>query len=50
MARLRRDLHVVSSIFPEVIILEVERGTNDIVSLRPEVNNSEIEGLVCLLL
>ena len=42
MARLCRDLHVVSSIFPEVIILEVEIGTNDTVSLRPEVKNKGV--------
>ena len=44
VARLRRDLRVVSSLSPEVVILEM--GTNDLAGLRPEVTGSEIEELV----
>ena len=46
--RLRRDLGIVSSLSPQVVILEI--GTNDLTRLRPEVTGSEIEELVCLLL
>ena len=48
VARLRRDLGMVSSLSPQVVILEL--GTNDLTRLRPEVAGSEIEELVCLLL
>ena len=48
MARLRRDLRVVSSLSPKVVILKI--GTNDLAGLRPEVTGSEIEELVRLLL
>ena len=48
VAKLRRDLGIVSSLFPHVVILEI--GTNDLASLPPEVTGSEIEGLVRLLL
>ena len=42
------DLGVVSSLKPDVIILEI--GTNDLVANRPEVVGSEIDDLVQLLL
>ena len=48
VARLRRDLGMVSSLSPQVVILEL--GTNDLTRLRPEVAGSEIEELVRLLL
>ena len=48
VARLRRDLGMVSSLSPQVVILEI--GTNDLTRLRPEVAGSEIEELVRLLL
>ena len=46
--RLRRDLDIVSSLSPQVVILEI--GTNDLTRLHPEVTGSKIEELVCLLL
>ena len=46
MERLRRDLGIVSSLSPQVVILEI--GTNDLTRLRPEVTGSEIEELVRL--
>jgi len=46
--RLRRDLGIVSSLSPQVVILEI--GTNDLTRLCPEVTGSEIEELVRLLL
>ena len=45
--RLRRDLGIVSSLSPQVVILDI--GTNDLTRLRPEVTGSEIEELVRLL-
>ena len=48
VARLLGDLGMVSSLSPQVVILEL--GTNDLTRLRPEVAGSEIEELVCLLL
>ena len=48
VARFRRDLGIVSSLSPQVVILEL--GTNDLARLRPEVAGSEIEELVRLLL
>ena len=48
VARLRRDLGMVSSLSPQVVILEL--GTNDLTRLLPEVAGSEIEELVTLLL
>ena len=49
MAKLRSfDLHVVSSISPDVVILEI--GTNDLSLEPPEVVGSTIEDLVRLLL
>ena len=48
VARLRRDLGIVSSLSPQVVILEL--GANDLARLRPEVAGSEIEELVRLLL
>ena len=47
VARLRRDLAIVSSLSPQVVILEI--GTNDLDPLRPEVVGSESEELVRLL-
>ena len=41
VARLRRDLGMVSSLSPQVVILEL--GTNDLTRLRLEVAGSEIE-------
>ncbi|CAH3135465.1 unnamed protein product, partial [Porites lobata] len=46
VARLLRDLGMVSSLSPQVVILEL--GTNDLTRLRPEVAGSEIEDLVVL--
>ena len=47
--KLRRyDLHVVTHLAPDVVILEV--GTNDLSNVRPEVVGSSIEELVGLLL
>ena len=48
VAKLRRDLGIVSSLSPHVVILEL--GTNDLANLSPEVTGSEIEELVRLLL
>ena len=48
VARLRRDLGIVSSLSPQLVILEI--GTNDLARLRPGVAGSEIEELVLLLL
>ena len=48
VARLRRDLGIVSSLSHQVVILEL--GTNDLTHLRPEVAGSEIKELVRLLL
>lgn len=48
VARLLHDLHVVSSLDPDVVILEM--GTNDLSKHRPEVTGSEIEELVRLFL
>jgi lysophospholipase L1-like esterase len=42
-----RDLHVVSSFCPDIVILEI--GTNDLSQTGPEVVGSEIEDLVSLL-
>ena len=47
VAKLRRDLEIVSSLVPQVVILEI--GTNDLDPLRPEVVGSQIEELVRLL-
>ena len=44
--RLRSDLGIVSSLSPQVVILEI--GTNDLTRLHPEVTGSEIEELVLL--
>ena len=44
---MRRDLGIVSSLSPQVVILEI--GPNDLDPLRFEVVGSEIEELVCLL-
>ena len=41
IARLSRDLGIASSLFPQIVILEL--GTNDLTRLRPEVSGSEIE-------
>ena len=46
--RLRLDLGIVSTLCPEVVILEI--GMNELTRLRPEVTGSEIEELVRLLL
>ena len=48
VARLSRDFGIVSSLSPQIVILEL--GTNDLTRLRPEVAGSEIEELVRLLL
>ena len=48
VARLRCDLGIVSSLSPQIVILEI--GTNDLARFRPEVTGSEIEELVRLLL
>ena len=48
VARLHHDLGIVSSLSPQVVILEI--GTNDLTRLRPEVTGSEIEDLVRLFL
>ena len=48
VARLRRDLGIVSSLSPQVAILEI--GMNDLARLRHEVAGSEIEELVRVLL
>ena len=48
VAKLRRDLGIVSSLSPHVVILEI--GTNDLANLSPEVVGSKIEELVRLLL
>ena len=48
VARLRRDLGIVSSLSPQIVILEL--GTNYLARLCPEVAGSETEELVCLLL
>ena len=48
VAKLRRDLGIVSSLSPHIVILEI--GTNDLANLSPEVVGSEIEELVRLLL
>ena len=48
VARLRSDLGIVSSLSPQVVILEL--GTNDLARLPPEVAGSEIEELVRILL
>ena len=47
VAKLSRNLDIVSSLSPHVIL---QIGTNDLASLPPEVNSSEIEELVRLLL
>lgn len=47
VAWLRRDLGIVSSLFPQVVILEI--GTNDLDRLRPELVGSQMEELVRLL-
>ena len=44
---LRHDLHVVSALTPDIVILEI--GTNDLSSTRPEVVGSAIEDLVRVL-
>lgn len=44
----RHDLHVVTRLAPDVVILEV--GTNDLSNVRPEVVGSSIEELVGTLL
>ena len=46
VAKLRRNLGIVSSLSPQVIILEI--GTNDLASPPPEVTDSEIEEFVSL--
>ena len=48
VARLRRDLGIVSSLSPQLVILEI--GTNDLARLPPGVAGSEIEELVLLVL
>ena len=48
VARLRRDLGIVSSLSRQVVILKL--GINDLSRLRPEVTGSKIEELVRLLL
>lgn len=48
VARLRRDLGIVSSLSPEIVLLEL--GTNYLARFCPEVAGSETEELVCLLL
>ena len=48
VAKLHRDLGIVSFLSPHMVILEI--GMNDLANLSPEVAGSEIEELVRLLL